>query len=263
MRGDGMITAGIDVGSTTTKAVLLGKDGIYSYSVQATGIDIPEATEQVLGESLAQANLSFEDIAGIVSTGYGRISIPFSSQTITEITCNAAGVHHLFPNATLVVDIGGQDSKAIKMDKKGRVRQFAMNDKCAAGTGKFLEVAAQTLRVDVEELGKTSLESKNKITISNTCTVFAQSEIVSLIARKTEKEDIAAALHESIGSRIYGLINSVYPEPKAEIVLTGGVARNIAIVKLLERMTGRMVMVPENPQIVTALGAAILARKVN
>ncbi|KUG02782.1 benzoyl-coa reductase subunit badg [hydrocarbon metagenome] len=258
-----MITAGIDVGSTTTKAVLLGETGIYSYSVQSTGIDIPEVAERVLRESLAKVDLSFEDIDGIVSTGYGRISIPFSTKTITEITCNAAGVHHVFPSATLVVDIGGQDSKAIKMDKEGRVLQFAMNDKCAAGTGKFLEVAAQTLRVDVEELGKISLESKNKITISNTCTVFAQSEIVSLIARKTEKEDIAAALHESIVSRVYGLINSVYPEPKAEMVLTGGVARNIAIVNLLERIMGRKVLVPENPQIITALGAAILARKIN
>lgn len=254
-----MIAAGIDVGSTTTKVVLLGPDGIYAHSVQATGIDVVEAADRVMEKSLQQINKSFEDIERIVSTGYGRISIPYSTQTITEITCNAAGVHHLFPEATLIVDIGGQDSKAIKINKQGKVLQFAMNDKCSAGTGKFLEIAAETLEVDIAEFGSLALKSSNRITISNTCTVFAQSEIVSLIARKTAKEDIAAALHESIASRILGLVSSVDPEPGVNIVLTGGAAKNIAIVQLLSKMLGREVLVPDNPQIVTALGAAILA----
>jgi len=254
-----MIAAGIDVGSTTTKVVLLGPNGMCANSVQATGIDVVEATDRVIKRSLQQINKSFEDIERIVSTGYGRISIPYSTQTITEITCNAAGVHHLFPEATLIVDIGGQDSKAIKINERGKVLQFAMNDKCSAGTGKFLEIAADTLQVDIAELGSLALKSSNRITISNTCTVFAQSEIVSLIARKTAKEDIAAALHESIASRILGLVSSVNPEPGVGIVLTGGVAKNIAIVQLLSKMLGRKVLVPDNPQIVTALGAAILA----
>lgn len=258
-----MIVAGIDVGSTTTKAVVLTENGLISYSVQASGIDIPEIAEKVIKDSLDKLNLSFQDIDKIVATGYGRISLPFSTKAITEITCNAAGVHHIFPHATLVVDIGGQDSKAIKMNDQGRVLQFAMNDKCAAGTGKFLEVAAQTLGISVDDMGEISQAAKNRIIISNTCTVFAQSEIVSLIARKTNKEDIAAALHESIVSRVLGLIVSVDPQPQADIVLTGGVAKNIAIAKLLERMLGRKVLVPENPQIVTALGAAILARKID
>lgn len=258
-----MITAGIDVGSTTTKAVVLRDNGVYSFSLRPTGIDITEAAHGALTEALEKIHLSFEDIDRIVSTGYGRISIPFSTGAITEITCNAAGVHYFYPKASLVVDIGGQDSKVIKMNSEGRVLQFAMNDKCAAGTGRFLEVAAQTLGVRLEEMGRISMESKNKITISSTCTVFAQTEIVSLIARKTGKEDIAAALHESVASRVFGLISSVNPGTKAEVVMTGGVARNPAIVRLLERMMGREVSVPENPQIVTAFGAALLAKEID
>ncbi|CFX42501.1 ATPase, BadF/BadG/BcrA/BcrD type [Syntrophomonas zehnderi OL-4] len=256
-----MITAGIDIGSTTTKAVILGDTDSYSYALQSTGIEINAISRQVLKEACDKAGLKIEDLDRIVATGYGRISIPFATTTITEITCNAAGVHHLFPNASLVVDIGGQDSKVIKIDDQGRVMQFAMNDKCAAGTGKFLEVAAQTLGVPVSEIGDISMQSKNKVTISSICTVFAQTEIVSLIARQTDKEDIAAGLHESIVSRVYGLISSVNPDPQAEVVLTGGVAKNAAIVQLLERMLGRPISVPDDPQIVTALGAALLARK--
>jgi predicted CoA-substrate-specific enzyme activase len=209
---------------------------------------------------LDKLGLSFQDVSSIVATGYGRISLPFATKAVTEITCNAAGVHYVFPEATLIVDIGGQDSKAIKINSQGKVMQFAMNDKCAAGTGKFLEVAAQTLEINVDELAAISQEAQNRIVISNTCTVFAQSEIVSLIARKTAKEDIAAALHESIASRVLGLIGSIDPEPQKDIVLTGGVAKNTAIARLLERMMGRTVLVPDNPQIITALGAAILAR---
>lgn len=255
-----MITVGIDIGSTTTKAVVLDENGRYSWSVQPSGIDIPAIGKQVIKNALDKLGLSLQEVSSIVATGYGRISLPFATKTVTEITCNAAGVHHVFPEATLIVDIGGQDSKAIKINSQGRVVQFAMNDKCAAGTGKFLEVAAQTLEVNVDELGAISQESQNRIVISNTCTVFAQSEIVSLIARKTAKEDIAAALHESIASRVLGLIGSIDPEPQKDIVLTGGVAKNTAIARLLERMMGRTVLVPDNPQIITALGAAILAR---
>lgn len=255
-----MVVAGIDIGSMTTKAVVLKNDGSYSYAVQLTGIDIPEVALQVMQEALDKSGLSFSDLGKIVSTGYGRISVPFSADTITEITCNASGVSHLYPHAKIVVDIGGQDSKVIKLNEKGKVLQFVMNDKCAAGTGRFLEVASQTLGVSLDELGAISLESKNKITISSICTVFAQTEIVSLIAKKTPKEDIAAALHESIVSRVFGLTNSVNPGPRPTVALTGGVAKNRAIVKILERMIGREVLVPENPQIVTALGAALLAK---
>jgi predicted CoA-substrate-specific enzyme activase len=262
-----MIVAGLDVGSTTTKAVILGYGwgygGFYSDSMKPTGIDVAEVSKRVIGEALEKLHLSFDDVDRIVSTGYGRISIPFSTQTITEITCNAVGVHQLYPEATLVVDVGGQDSKVIKMGGEGKVMKFAMNDKCAAGTGKFLEIAAETLGVSLDDLGKISLRSSKKITMSSTCTVFAQTEIVSLIARRTNKEDIAAALHEAVANRVFGLISSVSPEPSAKVVMTGGVARNVAIVKLLERMLSREILVPDNPQIVTAFGAALLAENLD
>jgi predicted CoA-substrate-specific enzyme activase len=257
-----MLTAGIDVGSTTTKAVLWDEKGLCAFALRATGIDIPQTVIKVISDVLDAAQWSLNDIDRIVATGYGRISIPFEAKTITEITCNAAGVRHLFPRKALVADIGGQDSKAIKLDQAGRVVQFAMNDRCAAGTGKFLEVAAQTLQVKVEEMGPISLAARNRIVINNTCTVFAQSEIVSLIAQKACKEDIAAVLHESIASRMVGLINSVNPDPGPELVLTGGVAQNIAIVTYLGKMLGRQILVPLHPQITTAMGAAILARDV-
>jgi (R)-2-hydroxyacyl-CoA dehydratese activating ATPase len=261
-----MFVAGLDVGSMTTKAVILGCGqlhfDVYSDSIKPTGIDVVEVSKKVVEEALEKINLTFNDVKVIVSTGYGRISIPFSTQTITEITCNAAGVNRLYPGATLAVDIGGQDSKVIRTDGKGRVIKFAMNDKCAAGTGKFLEIAAETLGVSLDELGEISLNSKRRITMSSICTVFAQTEIVSLIARRTAKEDIAAALHESVANRVFGLISSVNPEPTAKVVMTGGVARNIAIVKLLERMLGRGILVPDNPQMVTALGAAHLAQNI-
>jgi predicted CoA-substrate-specific enzyme activase len=253
-----MVNIGIDLGSSTTKAVVLTNNECF-YSVIPTGINIPEAANQVIRETLEKANKPFTSINKIVATGYGRISVPFESNMITEITCCAVGVHHLFPKAKLIVDIGGQDSKVIKMNEKGAVLQFAMNDKCAAGTGKFLEVAAQTLGVNVSDLGEISSQSINDITISSTCTVFAQTEIISLIARNTNKNDIAAALHKSVVSRVFGLINSVNPEKDSEIVMTGGVAKNKAIVNLLGTMMGRQILIPDNPQIVTALGAALLA----
>ena len=255
-----MIVAGIDVGSLTAKAVILGDDDTYSYALQPTGLDIPEVAKRVTIEALDKLNLSFKDVDRFISTGYGRISIPFAPDNITEITCNAVGVYNLYPGARVVVDIGGQDSKAIKLDNNGKVIRFAMNDKCAAGTGKFLEVAAQTLEVPLDKLGELSLKSKKQVLISSICTVFAQTEIVSLIAQQTAIEDIAAGLHESIVKRVYGLVSSINPAPEGDVTLTGGVARNTAIVGMFEHMMGRKILIPENPQIITALGAALIAK---
>jgi predicted CoA-substrate-specific enzyme activase len=253
-----MIVAGIDVGSLTAKAVILGDDHIYSYALRPTGIDISGVAQAVTEDAVKKIGLSFKDIERFISTGYGRISIPFASETVTEITCNATGVHSVYPSVRVVLDVGGQDSKAVRMDAEGRVVKFAMNDKCAAGTGRFLEVAAQTLGVRVEDLGELSLKAKEKIRISSTCTVFAQTEIVSLIAKQVSREDIIAGLHDAIASRVFGLVNSVNPE--GGILMTGGVARNIGVVKALEHIVGARVMVPDNPQILTALGAALIAK---
>jgi len=254
-----MIVAGIDVGSLTSKAVILKDKKLHSSALRLTGTDVTAAAETVFREALDKGSLKPECVERIISTGYGRINIPFADKSVTEITCNAIGVHFLYPNARLVIDIGGQDCKAIKMDDQGKVITFAMNDKCAAGTGKFLEIAAQTLDMNLRELGSIGLEAKNKVLISSTCTVFAQTEIVSLIAQRVQKGDIAVALHTSIASRIYGLICSTNPDFDEQVVLTGGVAYNNAIVKTLEKKLECEITVPENPQIVTALGAAVKA----
>jgi predicted CoA-substrate-specific enzyme activase len=228
-----------------------------SHAIQLTGIDMLKAAKTVVNEALSKAGLSWEDIGGFVATGYGRVSIPFANKQISEITCTAKGVNFFYPEAKLIIDIGGQDTKVIKLDAAGRVAGFAMNDKCAAGTGRFLELAAQTLQVKLEELGDLSMKAKNKVQISSTCTVFAQTEIVSLLATRVAREDIIAGLHEAIASRVFGLVSTLNPQ-KVESIITGGVARNIGVVRALEGQMGTKLIIPDNPQILTASGAALL-----
>jgi len=219
-----------------------------------------KAAKTVVGEALRKAGLTWQDIEGFVATGYGRVSIPFANKQISEITCTAKGVNYFYPEARLIVDIGGQDTKVIKLDAAGRVEGFAMNDKCAAGTGRFLELAAQTLQVKLEELGDLSLKAKNKVRISSTCTVFAQTEIVSLLATNVAREDVIAGLHEAIASRVFGLVSTVNSE-KVESIMTGGVAKNIGVVRALEDKMRTKLTIPDNPQVLTATGAALLGIK--
>ncbi len=255
-----MVVAGVDIGSQTSKAVVLKGDNVYRSALFPTGTDLYAVARKVVESAAQELGHTFDDIQRIVATGYGRVSVPFAADTMSEITCNAVGVYHFYPDTRVIVDIGGQDSKVIKLNSEGKVVNFAMNDKCAAGTGRFLEVAAETLGVSVAELAALSRRSKNRIRISSTCTVFAQTEIVSLIARRTPQEDIAAGLHESIVSRVYGLVNSIGPGDTGRVVMTGGVARNDAIVSLLANAMKREITVPEDPQIVTAFGAALVAK---
>ena len=250
-----MIVGGIDIGSLTAKSVIL-QDGQMHYAIQPTGIDMAKVAEEVVNAALDKAGLSFSDVGSFVATGYGRINIPFAKRQVTEITCNARGVHHFYPSARAIVDIGGQDTKVIKLDESGHVVNFAMNDKCAAGTGKFLEVAAETMGVSVEELASISARSRNKVKISSVCTVFAQTEIVSLISKKVSREDIIAGLHESVATRVFGLLCSISPE--GECVMTGGVAKNMGVVRALEGKIGQKLLVPKEPQILTAFGAALM-----
>ena len=251
-----MISAGIDVGSLTTKIVLLKDGAMMLHAIKPTGMNILQVVRSLLDEALGRLSLRFEDVNRIIATGYGRISIPFAEKQVTEITCNAKGVHHLYPQARMVLDIGGQDTKVIKLAEGGRVENFAMNDKCAAGTGRFLEVAAQTMEVNVEDLGVLSSKASTAVEISSTCTVFAQTEIVSLIARQVSRENIIAGLHEAIARRVYGLFSGLSPE--GEVAMTGGVAKNSGVVKALENLIRRSLLIPENPQVVTALGAALI-----
>lgn len=255
-----MITAGVDIGSVAAKVFILGEEDKAVYLVRPSGFNIADVSRRVLQGAAEKMGIELGAIDKIVATGYGRNSVPFECDRVTEITCSAAGARHLYPNAELVIDIGGQDSKVIKIGKNGAVQQFAMNDKCAAGTGKFLEVTAGVLETSVEELGELSLMSKNKVAISNVCTVFAQTEIVNLIAQRTAREDIAAALNEAIASRVFAMVNSVGYNIQGDAVMTGGVAYNKGIVKLLGQMLDKNIVVPPNPQIIVAMGAAVIAR---
>lgn len=256
-----MIIAGCDLGSATGKVVIMKDDTILSWSVvQAT--NKPEITAKLaMEEALRKTELSsVDDIKYIVGTGYGRSGVSFINDNISEISCHGYGAHWLCPEARTVVDIGGQDSKVISLDDSGKVLEFTMNNKCAAGTGRFFETMVRVLCCSFEELSSHSLESKTPATITSQCSVFAESEVVTLINNGVAISDIAAGIHNSIARRIYSMINKVGLNPN--VVLTGGCANNKALIASLEKIIGVSInTLPENPQIVGALGAALFARK--
>ncbi|UCD71901.1 MAG: 2-hydroxyglutaryl-CoA dehydratase [Syntrophobacterales bacterium] len=252
-----MIVAGIDIGSLSSEAVILEDGEIMSYSIVLTGADTQRAAKTCMQEALEKAHLKFEAVSATVATGYGRINVPFALKTVTEITCHARGAHWLFPSTRTVIDMGGQDSKVISIDTEGRVLDFVMNDKCAAGTGRFLEVMAGALEVDLMEMGERSIRAKDGIAISSMCTVFAESEVISLIAGGCSKNDIIRGLHEAISKRIFTMAGKLRMEKP--ITMSGGVAKNRGIVDALRRLLKAAIHVPEEPQIVGALGAALSA----
>ncbi len=255
-----VLYAGIDVGSLSTDVVLLdGKGALAGHAIIATGASAQKASGEALSRALEVAGGTAADIAITVSTGYGRERVPSADLNITEITCHARGARHLFPGASTVLDIGGQDSKVIRLSPDGRVADFAMNDKCAAGTGRFLEVMARTLEMDLEQMGPRALLSRRSLSVSSMCTVFAESEVVSLIASGASAEDIAWGVHLAIANRIAALAERVGSESPA--VMTGGVAKNPAARKALEDRFGIRLLVPEEPQLAGALGAALIARE--
>lgn len=258
------LVMGIDSGSTSTNAVLMnGEKKILAETVIRTGAKTSSSAEKALETVLADAGkkrgrtLVREDLSYIVSTGYGRVSIPFADANITEISCHARGAVFLDPGVRTILDIGGQDSKAIRLDDSGEVADFVMNDKCAAGTGRFLEAMARTLEVPIEELGPVSLKAKEKVEISSMCTVFAESEVISLIAQNKEKADIARGVHEAIAGKAVSLMKRVGLHP--DYMMTGGVARNPGVVKAVSERIGAPLKVPENPDLVGAIGAALFA----
>jgi predicted CoA-substrate-specific enzyme activase len=248
--------AGVDIGSTMTKVAIMNGEVLASV-IGPTGPEHRKLANRVMEEALAKAKLSFDAITYVVATGYGRINVPFADKQITEISCHARGVSHLLPGVKTVIDIGGQDSKAIKLND-GRAVDFVMNDKCAAGTGRFLEVTAESLGVKLEDMGKLSLEAKSRVEISNICTVFAAQEVVAQLAAGTALADIIAGLHEAIASRIFGMARRLKIEP--EVALTGGGAKNIGLVKALEAKLGYAVLVPPEPLLTGAIGAALLGK---
>jgi predicted CoA-substrate-specific enzyme activase len=254
-----VIVAGVDIGSLTAKAVILQDADILGYSIMATGPDVVKVAEHSLSAALSKAGLNRDHLAAVVSTGYGRAKVPLASKSMTEITCDAKGARYLFPETRMVIDIGGQDSKVISLDQQGQVIDFAMNDKCAAGTGRFLEVMAQALELELNQLGPVSLKHKKTVVISSMCTVFAESEVISLIAEGYPKEDILNGLHQAIASRVSAMAQSLRVENV--VTLGGGVAKNVGVMQALEQNLRVKVKVPAEPQIIAALGAAICAQE--
>jgi len=245
---------GIDAGAATTKAVILRDNEIAGYRIGSTGFDFLHAAESIYRNVLEDAEIQEKDIERIVATGYGRKSIQFADTAVSEITAHAKGVQFLFPEVMGIIDIGGQDSKVIAVEQ-GRVVDFLMNDKCAAGTGKFLEYTAKALEVSIEALGSLALASKRPASISSMCTVFAESEVISLRARGSTREDVAAGLVESIAQRVSVMVKQV--GLKENIAFVGGVAKNAGMKAALERELGVTLFVPSEPQITGALGGSL------
>jgi predicted CoA-substrate-specific enzyme activase len=250
--------AGIDIGSTMTKVAVINTSGEILSSLKGpTGAEHRRLAHEVFKESLERARLDLEGIRVVVATGYGRVNVPFADHQVTELTCHARGVYSLFPKVRTAIDIGGQDVKCMKI-RDGRMVHFTMNDKCAAGTGRFLEMVAATLGIPLEAMGSIAERSTRKISISSLCSIFAQQEIVSSLSAGEAVEDILAGLYEAMVSRVAGLVRRLGVE--AEVVLTGGVAQNKGIIKALKEALDCEVSVPGDPLLTGALGAALLGK---
>jgi len=255
-----MYTAGVDVGAITAKAAILGHEDeeLLATSVILAGYDRAAAALQVLDQALVQAALTREQIDCLVATGYGRVQVPGADRTVTEITCHARGAHYLCSDVHTVIDIGGQDSKSIAVGAGGKVLDFVMNDKCAAGTGRFLEVMAHALEVDLANFGTLALSASRRAKISSTCTVFAESEVVTHLGAGVPRAEIIAGIHESIAARVATMVGRILVQDT--VVLTGGVAHNAGVARMLEEKLGHAITVPEHAQLAGAIGAALIAR---
>ncbi len=249
--------AGVDIGSTMTKVVMVGHK-LKPSVIGPTGPEHRKLANKVMEKALNEAHLVFDDLAYVVATGYGRINVPFADKQITEITCHAKGLHSLLPSAQTIIDIGGQDSKGIRI-KNGKIIDFVMNDKCAAGTGRFLEVIADALGVPLEALGELSLSAQKVTSISNTCTVFAEQEIISQLGSGEPVANLIAGIHDAVATRVYVMVKKLKIE--RDVAVTGGGAKNIGLVKALERKFGFSLLVPPEPLLTGALGAALIGKE--
>ncbi len=252
-----MYVLGLDVGSASSKVVILDEDkNIVSSSVVQVGTG-SSGPSRALDEALGKVNLTLDDMKKIVATGYGRYAFEKADKQISEISCHAKGIFHLVPTARTIIDIGGQDAKAIRLDNNGMVSQFFMNDKCAAGTGRFLEVMARVLEIDITQMAEYDSRATEVVNVSSTCTVFAESEVISHLSNNVPKENIIAGIHASVASKACGLAYRTGLED--DIVMGGGVAQNAGVVRAISRELRRPVIVAPNPQITGALGAALFA----
>ena len=250
--------AGVDVGSTQTKAVIINEDAeIVTRALVDTGANVVLAAEEAYHQALDSTDLREEEVEYVVGTGYGRYRVTFGNTQVTEISCHARGAVMMFPNTRTVLDMGGQDTKAIRVSTSGEVLDFCMNDKCAAGTGRFLGAASSALEIPLDELGPTALKAEKPVRISTTCTVFAESEVLSWLGKGKKIEDILLGVHQSIASRSVGLLRRVGIEE--EMTFTGGVAKNVGMIKALEDHLGIKLNVSEESHYMGALGAALFA----
>ncbi len=262
-----MVTAGIDIGSLSADVVILHFDDsdergrILSYSIIPTGVGAEKTAKKALDVALEKTSIDIKDINFIVATGYGRVNIPFANKNVSEISCHAKGANYTFNSARTVLDMGGQDCKVITCDETGKVKSFIMNDKCAAGAGRSMEVMAKLVGIPLESVGELSLKIVDKPSdITSTCVLFAHSEVVELLRRGVHKNDILAGACEALTNRVLSLMGRSQIE--TDLVISGGIAKNIGITKRIEEKLGFSVKIPEEPQIIGALGAAIFAKEI-
>ncbi|MFX1527485.1 MAG: acyl-CoA dehydratase activase [Promethearchaeota archaeon] len=256
-----MITAGIDCGSKNTKVVLLKEESVLSTASVLSGFDQEESAKQALDNAIKEAGINREDIKHITVTGAGMEAISFANDSLTTVTCDGRGTFFLFPSARTIIDIGAEEGLVVKIDENGKVKDFGINEKCAAGAGAFIEAMSRALEVDIKLMGELSLKSTKQIPMNAQCTIFAESEVVSLIHQKTSKEDIIRAVHDAIADRNTSMVRQIGIEK--EVALIGGVANNIGFVDAMNKNLGFELLVPKDgvaPEYVSALGAALVAQ---
>ncbi len=255
-----MIVAGCDVGSLSAEAVIMQDKAIVAYEIIKVRPRPEQSADDVMNSALSKAGLAFDDIDHCISTGYGREKISFADSNVSEISCHGKGAQFLIPSVRTVIDVGGQDCKAISVDENGDLVKFVMNDKCAAGTGRFLEQISKTLGIKLEELASLSLASTNPLPITSICSIFIDTEALCYINEGEDLADIVAGIHQAMAGRVKGLVARV--GIKEDVCFTGGVAKNGGVVKCIEDILGiKILKMPEDPQIIGALGAALLARE--
>ena len=254
-----MYFAGVDVGSRSAKAAIIEDDRVVSHHMADTGAASSKVAMMCLDRALEGAGLTLKDLDYIVATGYGRIVVPVANANISDISAHTKGAFWSFPSARTILDLGGQDCKALSCNERGRVTGFVMNDKCAAGSGRFLEVMADILDIPLDQMGPFSLDSKKRIPLSSACAVFAKSEALSLIRDGAEKVDIVAGLHAAVAAQCYKMMGRISVEK--DLVMTGGVSKNVGVVQKVTEVIGFEPLLAPDPQLVGAIGAAVFARE--
>ncbi len=250
---------GLDIGSGTSKAVITKDGKLEAYHLLNSGVNYRETARRLTDELMAKAGLSLKDMTYIVATGYGAEMIPFANERVVDIRCCARGIHNIFPSVRTVIDVQAQSSQVIRLNERGQVTNFVSSERCAAGSGRFLEVIANVLQINLKDIGPLSLKSENPITFTTSCAVFGESEAISRVAEGVAKEDILAGVHKALANKISTLIDRVGLEK--DCALSGGGGLDVGLVKSLEEKLGIKLLVPPQPQIVTALGAAIMAEE--